>query len=70
LSPGSQRTDRIDKRRDYAEAGIAHYWIVDITEPVSAVTCDLVRNEDQSLTGTFSKHEPFPITIDLERLRR
>jgi Uma2 family endonuclease len=69
VSSGSRRTDHIDKRRDYADAGIAHYWIVDIAEPASAVTCDLIRNEDQSVTGTFSTREPFPIKIDLERLR-
>lgn len=68
VSPGSRRIDTTDKRRDYADAGIAHYWIVDITEPVSVVTCDLIRDEDQRVTGTFSTREPFPLTVDLEHL--
>ena len=29
LSPGSERTDRRDKFRQYAAGGVRHYWIVD-----------------------------------------
>jgi Uma2 family endonuclease len=29
VSPGSGTTDWIDKMGEYAEAGIAHYWIID-----------------------------------------
>ena len=29
LSPGSERTDRRDKFRQYAAGGVKHYWIVD-----------------------------------------
>ena len=35
LSPGSRRTDRIAKRGDYADAGIAHYLLVEPGPPVS-----------------------------------
>ncbi|MGH3611494.1 MAG: Uma2 family endonuclease [Pseudonocardia sp.] len=47
LSPGSHRTDHVAKRADYADAGIPHYWIVDLdprcrcspaTSPVSSRT--------------------------------
>lgn len=30
LSPGSARTDRIEKRDFYLDAGVAEYWIVDL----------------------------------------
>lgn len=29
LSPGSERTDRRDKFKQYARGGVKHYWIVD-----------------------------------------
>lgn len=34
VSPGSGRTDRVTKMSEYAEAGIAEYWILD-GEPLS-----------------------------------
>ncbi|MGI9064071.1 MAG: Uma2 family endonuclease, partial [Pseudonocardiaceae bacterium] len=30
VSPGSRRTDHVAKRSEYADAGIPHYWIVDL----------------------------------------
>jgi Uma2 family endonuclease len=41
LSPGSRRLDRVLKRAEYADAGIPHYWIIDLDEPVSLVACHL-----------------------------
>jgi Uma2 family endonuclease len=38
LSEGSKRTDRVMKHFEYAEAGIRHYWIVDLDPPVSMIT--------------------------------
>lgn len=43
VSPGSARIDRIAKLADYAEAGIAQYWIIDIDGPV---TLDAFRLAD------------------------
>ncbi|HEY3472734.1 MAG TPA: Uma2 family endonuclease [Amycolatopsis sp.] len=53
LSEGSKRTDRVMKHSEYAEAGIEHYWIVDLDPPVSLITYRLVE-EDYEDFGEFS----------------
>lgn len=71
LSPGSYRTDRLIKRGEYADAGIPHYWLVDLAEPVSLIACRLAagRYEDGgAITGVFEPTEPFPVAIDLDAL--
>jgi Uma2 family endonuclease len=73
VSPGSRRTDNIEKRCEYAEAGIPWYWIIDITEPVSIVACQFTEEfgyqDDQRTTGIFTTEAPFPVALDLTRLR-
>jgi Uma2 family endonuclease len=73
VSPGSTRTDHVAKRNEYADAGIPHYWIVDITEPVSLLACHLAGEfgyaDGGSVTGRFVATEPFPVEIDLQALR-
>lgn len=72
-SPGSQRTDHVDKRRDYADAGIPYYWIVDIDEPASLTACHLTEEfgyvDDQIATGKFRAETPFPFELNLDQLR-
>ena len=72
VSPGSRRLDRRIKRDEYADAGIAHYWIVDLDEPVSLVACHLAGEfgymDPGAVTGTFRTTEPFPVEIDLDAL--
>ncbi|GAA2826601.1 Uma2 family endonuclease [Crossiella cryophila] len=69
---GSRRTDHVLKRHDYADAGIPHYWILDIDKPISLFPCRLTERfgyQDQSrATGAFSTSTPFPVTVDLSRL--
>ncbi|MEV4144725.1 Uma2 family endonuclease [Amycolatopsis sp. NPDC049691] len=67
VSPGSKRTDYQVKRDEYADAGIPHYWIVDITGPVSLVACAGHRGAG-AVTGTFTTDVPFPVKIDLDAL--
>jgi hypothetical protein len=56
----------------YADAGIPHYWIVDITGPVSLVACHLAGSfgyaDAGAGTGVFRTSEPFPVRIDLDAL--
>lgn len=73
VSPGSRRIDYKDKHGEYADAGIPHYWIVDLIEPISVVACHLAGalgyQNAPDVTGVFATREPFPVELDLGRLR-
>lgn len=72
VSPSSKRIDHVDKRRDYADAGIPNYWIIDIDEPISLTECRLTEEfgyqDNQTVTGTFRTDMPFPFEVNLDRL--
>lgn len=72
VSPGSRRTDHVTKRSEYADAGIPHYWIVDLDEPVSLLDCHLAEGfgyqDSGSITGVFITTKPFPVRLQLDRL--
>ncbi|WP_370968905.1 Uma2 family endonuclease [Amycolatopsis sp. cg9] len=72
VSPGSKHTDYHVKHDEYADAGIPHYWIVDITEPVSLVARHQAGEfgylDASAVTGTFATDVPFPVKIDLDAL--
>jgi Uma2 family endonuclease len=72
VSPGSKRTDHVAKRADYADAGIPHYWIVDLDDPISLVACHLGGElgyvDGGAVTGSFATTEPFPVRLDLDAL--
>jgi Uma2 family endonuclease len=68
LSPGNKGRDLVLKRRDYARAGIAHYWIVD-PEARSLIVLrgrDGVYDEVTTVIAghTWQTDEPFPLAID------
>lgn len=67
VSPGSRRTDYRVKHDEYADAGIPHYWIVDICEPVSLVACRGYQDA-AAVTGVFATEVPFPVELDLDAL--
>jgi Uma2 family endonuclease len=72
VSPGSRRTDHVAKRSEYADAGIPHYWIVDLDEPVSLLDCHLAAGfgyqDGGSITGVFTTTEPFGVRLQLGKL--
>ncbi|AXB45442.1 Uma2 family endonuclease [Amycolatopsis albispora] len=74
VSPGSRRTDTVIKHGEYADAGIPHYWIVDLTEPVSLTACHLAEGfgyqNAPEVSGRTTLPEPFPLEIDLGQLSR
>jgi Uma2 family endonuclease len=72
VSPGSRRMDYRTKRGEYADAGIPHYWIVDLDKPVSVLACRLTEEfgyvDNGETTGKFTITEPFAATINLAAL--
>lgn len=72
LSPSSKRTDRVVKRSEYADAGIPHYWVLDLAAPVSLLVCHQAGEfgfaDGGERTGTVTVTEPFPVEIDLDAL--
>ncbi|WP_344423274.1 Uma2 family endonuclease [Pseudonocardia ailaonensis] len=71
-SPGSVRTDHVAKRSEYADAGIPHYWIVDLEERVTLTACHLGGEfgyvDAGPAAGVVAVTEPFVAEIDLDRL--
>jgi len=68
VSPGSKRTDYRVKRDEYADAGIPHYWIIDLGERVSLVACRAGGSgyvDAPAVSGTFVADVPFPVKLDL-----
>jgi Uma2 family endonuclease len=67
VSPGRERVDHERKRRTYAAAGIAHYWIVD-RDPIR-VTALRLGDVDYTEAGRASGAElltvtdPFPLAF-------
>ncbi|MFI5780986.1 Uma2 family endonuclease [Nocardia sp. NPDC051570] len=74
VSKGSRRTDYVTKRGEYADAGIPHYWIVDLNEPVSLLACHLAGEmgyvDNGEHTGVFITNAPFDMRLDLDALVR
>ncbi|MGL5867156.1 MAG: Uma2 family endonuclease [Dermatophilaceae bacterium] len=72
LSPGSTRIDTLVKHQEYAEAGIGHYWIIDLHDGPSLVACHLAGEfgyqDAQPVCGTFTTDTPVPLRIDLDTL--
>ncbi|MDT8910287.1 Uma2 family endonuclease [Amycolatopsis sp. PS_44_ISF1] len=72
LSEGTKRTDRVTKLFEYADAGIEHYWILDLDAPVSLITHRLVDGDYENF-GEFSGKVELDfggtaLTIDLDAL--
>lgn len=72
LAPGSTRIDTLVKHHEYAEAGIGHYWIVDLQDGPSLVACHLAGEfgyqDAAPERGEFVTDSPFPLRIDLSAL--
>ncbi|MDN5747272.1 MAG: Uma2 family endonuclease [Pseudonocardia sp.] len=72
FSPGSTRIDTVVKHHEYADAGIGHYWMIDLHDGPSLVACHLAgefgyQNADP-VDGVFTTAEPFGVRVDLDAL--
>lgn len=72
LSPGSRRTDRVTKFAEYAEAGIEHYWLVDLDAPTTLTGYRWVDDYYELVADTRSTVRidvtGTPVTLDLSAL--
>jgi Uma2 family endonuclease len=71
ISPGTGRTDRVTKMSEYAEAGIPHYWLVDLPPrlQLTAYTLGSGRYEQHAIgTNLIDLDQPAPVHLDLKSL--
>ncbi len=72
ISPGSRRMDTVVKHGEYADAGIPHYWIIDIDGRVSLTACHCAGEfgfaDAAPVTDIFTTEDPFPVRLDLDAL--
>ncbi len=54
VAADTHRIDHVDKRRDYTDAGVPHYWTFDL---------------GSTAAGVFRTEAPFPVKVDLSSLR-
>ncbi|TWF78548.1 Uma2 family endonuclease [Pseudonocardia hierapolitana] len=74
ISPGSRKIDLHMTHFEYAEAGIPHYWVVDLDPPAPSITVYGLGApgdgyvESKTATGELIVQEPFPMRIDIRSL--
>lgn len=71
-SPGIRRRDRITTFAEYAEAGIQHYWMVDLDNPTSLLTHTSVDGHYETSGEYTGMATPIgsivDVHLDLDRL--
>jgi Uma2 family endonuclease len=71
ISPGTSRTDRVTKLAEYADAGIKHYWLVDLDPPVSLTAYLLVGDgyeKELESAGEVDVLSPAVLRLNLDAL--
>ena len=72
VSVGSERTDHVIKRSEYADARVPHYWIVDLEGRPTLIAHHLGGEfgyvAAPAVTGLFTADAPFPVRLDLDQL--
>lgn len=73
VSPGTRRTDSVTKPAEYADAGIRHYWLIELGPPLTLtghVLVDGVYEETVRTADRLDVVEPAPLGFDLAGLLR
>ena len=76
LSPTTRAVDLRDKRAEYARAGAAHYWVVDVDVPtVHALALDPTTGTYRTVAeakgdDVLTVTDPFPVTVSPADLTR
>lgn len=70
ISIGTRVIDSVLKPVEYAEAGIPHYWLVDLESPRSLTAYHRADGSEiyrkaAAVTGDLAVNEPFPLRIHL-----
>jgi Uma2 family endonuclease len=72
VSPGSRRIDRVLKFSEYAEAGIPHYWIIELADVITLDTFRLTGATYEPVllaaTDVVDLDGPVRVTVDLGAL--
>lgn len=74
VSPGSRNVDLHLKPFEYADAGIPHYWVVDLDPPAPSITVFHLGApgdgyiESPATTGQLDTTVPFKLRIDIPAL--
>jgi Uma2 family endonuclease len=71
-STSTRRTDKVIKHSEYADAGIGHYWMIDLLDGPSLTACHhggpFGYVDAEPVRGTFTADAPFPVRLDLDQL--
>jgi Uma2 family endonuclease len=71
MSPGTRKTDQVTKPAEYAEAGIPHYWLIDLTAPATLTAYRLVDGYYEIVADTseaITLTKPGRVTVDVATL--
>ena len=71
VGESTRKTDRFFKPAEYAEAGVAHYWRIELDPELFVVTHDLVDgsySQTGVLRGIHELTAPYALTIDVPAL--
>jgi Uma2 family endonuclease len=62
ISPGTGTTDHVTTMYEYADAGIPHYWLVDLDKPVTFTAYTVGRRGLRARRSRYRRHRDRPQT--------